>query len=467
MMVSMSTSRQTIDTAGSSRHGFGFWAVAFAFLATVAYCAIPTPLYSIYQQRDGFSSFTITIIYAAYAFGVAISLFTVGHLSDSHGRRRLVVPALVTSIFSALLFLLWRDLTGLIVARFISGLGVGAITATATAWLAELHSAHRPLASIRRAQVVATAANLGGIGLGPLVGGMLAQWVAAPLTVPYLLSLLVLAVALLLVLASPETRAKADPLPPYRVQRVSVPGHARGRYLAATAGAAISFAAFGLFNSLAPAFLVGSMHDPSHVLAGLTAFLVFGAGVVAQLAFADRSPVQALAAGIAILIAGLTIVTVSVWLPAPSLAMFLAGGTLTGVGAGSLFKGAVAIVAETATPETRAEALAGMFLAGYIGLSLPVVGLGALTQFLSPATSLLIFAGALCAGILLSSPLLFARPIDEASSASRSYGPELGDGEPDRDVRHPAVLGGNPRAPIGGRAGRGTSRSQVLAVEGL
>ena len=150
----------------------------------LAYNAVPAPLYGIYQQRDGFSSFTITVIFAAYAVGVVISLFTVGHLSDWHGRRRLFAPALVLCMLSAVVFLLWRDLPGLILGRVLGGIAVGAVTATATAWLSELHAAARPDASAKRAQVVSTAANLGGIGFGPLVAGALAEWVGAPLTVP-------------------------------------------------------------------------------------------------------------------------------------------------------------------------------------------------------------------------------------------------------------------------------------------
>jgi MFS family permease len=76
-------------------------------------------------------------------------------------------------MLSAVIFLVWRDLPGLIIARIIGGFGVGAVTATATAWITELHGIHRPDASARRAQVVATGANLGGIGVGPLVAGIL------------------------------------------------------------------------------------------------------------------------------------------------------------------------------------------------------------------------------------------------------------------------------------------------------
>ncbi len=131
--------------------GIGFWAIAYAFLIVMAYNAVPAPLYGIYQQRDGFSSFAITVIFAAYAVGVVISLFTVGHLSDWHGRRRLFAPALVLCMLSAIVFLLWRDLPGLILARVLGGIAVGAVTATATAWLSELHAAARPDASARGA----------------------------------------------------------------------------------------------------------------------------------------------------------------------------------------------------------------------------------------------------------------------------------------------------------------------------
>ena len=49
----------------------------------------------------------------------------------------------------------------------------------------------------------------------------------------------------------------------------------------------------------------------------------------------------------------------AVWLPTPSFAGFLAGGVLTGVGAGLAFKGAVA-AAELAPDDRRAEVLAGL-----------------------------------------------------------------------------------------------------------
>ncbi|HEV7640047.1 MAG TPA: MFS transporter [Gaiellaceae bacterium] len=381
-------------------HRHGFWAIAFAFVVVMGFSTVPTPLYSLYAARDGFGSLTITVVFAAYAFGVIASLFLAGHLSDRYGRRRLLLPALALSAVSAVVFLVWRDLPGLLVARVISGLGVGLVTATAMAWLAELHGHHRPADAGRRAEVVAVAANLGGIGTGPLLSGALAQWVAGPLTVPFALFLVLLAASTLLVMLTPETRERDAAPTPYRPQRVSVPAHARGAFLGASGAAIAAFAAFGLFTSLAPQFLAGVLGDRSRALAGAAAFLVFAAAAATQVILAKGSRRQLIGLGAAGMIVGSTLLVIAVWLPSPSLALFLLGGAVMGAGAGGLFKGAVATVVAIAEHDHRAEALAGLFLAAYIGLAIPVIGLGILTQVVAPRVALLLFAGALVAGVL-------------------------------------------------------------------
>ena len=109
------------------RHGFGFWAVAFAFTAVMAFATVPAPLYVIYQARDGFPTFTTTIVFAAYGLGVVGSLWLAGHLSDVHGRRPLILVSIALELVAAVLFLVWNDVSGLIVARLVTGLGVGTL----------------------------------------------------------------------------------------------------------------------------------------------------------------------------------------------------------------------------------------------------------------------------------------------------------------------------------------------------
>jgi MFS family permease len=398
------------DQRRSPGNALGFWVVVFAFVTVMAFTTVPTPLWSIYAQRDRFSSFTVTIVFAVYALAVALSLFLVGHLSDWYGRRRVLMPALALEILAGVVFLVWASLPGLLLARVLSGLGIGAVTATAMAWLSELRGMSP------RTQAVATGANLGGLGLGALLSGVLAQWVGNPLQVPFVVFVAALLLAWVALLAAPETRPGTFPRPRYRPQRVTVPARSRGRFWAAALGAAIAFAVFGLLTSLAPSFLAGTLHEPSHVLAGAISFAVFAVAALAQILTASRPPRQVLRAAIPALLTGLGLLTAAVWLPSPSFGVFLAGDLVVGVGCGLMFKGAIATVSEISGEEHRAEALAGVFLASYVGLAGPVIGLGALTQIASTRVSLLVFAALLGLGILAATRPLLGRGVNHSSA---------------------------------------------------
>lgn len=382
-------------------HRAGVWAVAFAFLSVLALSTVPTPLYPIYQDRDGFSDLLITVIFAAYAVGVIAALFLLGHISDWLGRRRTLVPALLLSVVSAAIFLVWRDVPGLLIGRVLSGLSVGVVTATATAYLTELH------VSPQRSQLLATVVNNGGLGLGPLVAGVLAETVDSPLTVPYVVFGVFVALAAVAVAFVPETVTRPARRPAYRPQQVAVPHAHRERYFGAAAGGFVSFAAFGLFTSLAPTFMAGTLGHTSHALAGVPAFAAFGAAIVAQLLTQAWAVQRLLGTGMAALSAGLALVVTGAWIP--SLGLFLAGGAIAGAGAGLLFKGGIMTASALAEPARRAEALAGYFLAGYAGLAVPVVGLGVMREFLEPQVALLAFGALLLAGLAASAQSLLAR----------------------------------------------------------
>jgi MFS family permease len=384
----------------SRRHNAAFWIVGYTFAVTMAFSALPTPLYVLYQARDHFSTFMITVIFAAYAVGVVASLFLAGHLSDWVGRRRMVLLSVLVNMASGVLFLAWPATTGLIVARVISGISIGMLTATATAYISELHSAARPGTGHARSELVATAANLGGIGLGPLLAGLLAQYAGHPLVIPYLVAeALMLAGAVALALA-PETAAvrRGADRPAYRPQRVSVPDAQRPRYFATAVAAAAVFALFGLFTSVAPSLLADLLHNDSHAAAGAIAFAVFGAAALAQIAFGRVSRNYQVGIGLAAVLAGLGLVTASVWLP--SFALLLIGGIVAGAGAGTAFRGLVATVISITPAEVRGEGLAGLFLGSYLGLAIPVVGLGVATLWVSMQVAVLGLAAVLTVVLL-------------------------------------------------------------------
>lgn len=257
--------------------------------------------------------------------------------------------------------------------------------------------------------MVGTASNMWGFGVGTMLSGALAQWAGHPLTIPYLVFVIALVVGLLFVLAAPETRAPMTPRTRYRPQRVSVPHHVRGRYVAAATGMFVVFAALGLFNSLAPSYLSGPLHHPSVALAGAVTFVVFTSAVAAQLATSMTDVRRLLTTGIPILLVGLALLVAAVWLPTPSLAGFLTGGVITGLGGGMVFRGNLSLVVTLAPENARAEALAGLFAAGYLGLTIPVIGLGLLMRYSTPQVSLLVFATALALAVLATTPKLLCR----------------------------------------------------------
>jgi hypothetical protein len=134
----------------------------------------------------------------------------------------------------------------------------------------------------------------------------------------------------------------------------------------------------GLFTSLAPSVVSGMLTRPSRAIAGAVVFLVFAAAAVAQIALSRSSARHQVSWGVALTTAGLVTVSTAVWLP--SLQLFLVGGAVSGAGAGVLFKGAVVTVSGLTRASTRGEALAGLFLAAYAGLTVPVLSLGIAVQ---------------------------------------------------------------------------------------
>jgi MFS family permease len=380
------TSPGALTPVDRARHQLGFWMIALVFLTTMSFSTVPAPLYPLYQARSGFSTFLITVIFAAYAVGVVISLLLAGHVSDWMGRKKILIAALILELIAAAIFLTEPSLPLLIAARVVSGLGVGMLTATATAHLHELHTRHRPDASAQRFEMVSTAVNIGGIGFGALVSGVLAQYVDGPLRTPYLIFAGLLLLSVVAVALTPETVEERLVRPAYRPQRISADHGDRAGYIAAAAAGFASFAVFGVFTSVAPGFVRGALQHTSPALAGLVVFAVFGSAAVAQTLTGRMHPGAKLVTGLVAQALGLVVLTVG--MHATSLATFIVGGVIIRVGAGMLFKAAVGAVATMAAPARRGEALAGLFLISYVGLSLPAVGIGIATRYVTATTAM-------------------------------------------------------------------------------
>jgi hypothetical protein len=385
----------------------GFWTVAFAFLIVMAVATLPSPLYGLYRIRDDLSALTITVVFAIFAAGTIVMLRSDNAVVARIGRRGAMLAAVATMMVAMAVLAAWKDLAGLLIGRLITGVAVGLAAGTAITYLIELRVRSDPQSAVR-ARTIGTSVTVGALGVGPLIAGCLAQWVAQPLTVPYLVFIALDAVALAGLRIAPETGAPARR--PAAANRQA--GRQRGLRLPVPAAASTlaGFAANGLFAGLSGLILATTLHQTSHALAGASLFILFSCGVASQLVTTRLSATRVLTLGTASMLAGLVLLVVSVRLPAPNLALFLVAGGLIGAGSGAVFKGTSGIVLEASPPESRVAMTSALLIALYVGLGVPVIGAGvALSLGATAPDTVLGFAIVVGLGVAGSGWLLLGR----------------------------------------------------------
>ena len=391
----------------------GLASAAFALSIAMLGTTLPTPLYDMYRERFGFSELMITVIFATYAAGVIASLMLFGRLSDQAGRRPMLLAGLALAALSAGAFLIADGLALLLVGRVLSGLSAGIFTGTATATLVDLAAPDRR----RRATLVATIANMGGLGCGPLLTGLLAQWAGSPLRVSFWVYLAFVLPAAIGIWAMPETVA-ARSRPRLRSQAPTVPAEMRSAFVAAALAGFAGFAVLGLFTAFAPAFLSEVLGVSSPAVVGLVVFAVFAASLVGQ-ALLERLPEGvAMPAGCLALIAGMG--TLALGLALSSLTLLVLGGVIAGFGQGLAFRAGLTAVTARAPAEHRGAVASSFFVVMYVAIALPVIGVGILADVTGLRPAGLTFAAVVAAVAIVVLVLLRERSPAPATPAPAS-----------------------------------------------
>lgn len=363
-----------IPPAGPKRRDRPWYAVAaLVFAVCMVGTTLPTPLYGLYREEIGFSEFMVTVVFAVYAGGVIIALLVAGNFSDVLGRRPVLLTGLCLSALSAVCFVFEGGLPALLTGRLLSGFSAGLFSGAATAAVTELAAP----AQRQRAALAATAANMGGLGCGPLLSGLLAQYAPHPLRLPYLVHLGLLALAGAATWLLPESAVRPDPRPRLRPQGMVVPAQVRGVFAPAALAAFAGFAVLGLFTAVASSFVAQYLGVHNLAVSGAVVLSVFVASTAGQFLMPRVGAPRALPAGCVVLMAGLALIGSS--LLARSLTLLVVGALVAGLGQGLAFRAAVATVSSAAPQEQRGATISALFVAAYVGISVPVVGIGALS----------------------------------------------------------------------------------------
>lgn len=387
----------------STRRAASFGLAAVVPVAVLVGASAPSPFYPVLQDQLGFSTSTLTGIFAVYAGALLVALLVAGSLSDHVGRRPVLSGGLVALAGSMLLFGAARSTGALLVARVVQGVATGVLTATMAAAVADLAPLDRPV----RGTLVNSAGPFVGLAIGALVGGFLLDRVPG---VRGELFATVAAVHLLLaalVWALPETSPRHSEVWRSLRPRVGVPAGARSVFWRSVPALVATWATGGLYLSLGAPLAGSVLHVTSHVgQAAVVALLMAAGAVAAFVAVGARHPRNVALTGTTLLAVG-SALTVGAVVDA-SAALVAIGTVVAGAGFGSAFNGVLRALSPTVPMEQRGELFAAVYIVSYLAFGLPTIVAGLVVAHAGLPTTVVLY-GATVAALAATAALLRVR----------------------------------------------------------
>lgn len=371
--------------------------VCLAMCVGVMGTALASPLYPLYQARWDLSASHITQLYVAYMAAALIGLLFLGRLSDRKGFMPVLRTGLILVTSGVTLSAFAWDVYSFLFSRILIGLASSMIVTSASMGLTQLNRG----GDMQRAAATTSLMLAFGFGLGPVTGGLIAQWIPNPLFSSYVPSILlgVLAIYALFQIRPPPTG-----LAPRKdkggwqawMPRIILPTTPLKRpFLLGCLSACCAFAMFSLFASLAPSFMAQMVpwHGPatSGLSIGIILFLSSGFQLMVRRWPAKRSVLTGLSA---FALANLALL-INLW--AASSWLFVLCVLVTSFGHGLCMVGGMSVVNKVAPPHQRAGMTSTYLVIAYLGAILPILGLGWLADHLGLDQGLMIFCGLMIA----------------------------------------------------------------------
>jgi MFS family permease len=328
---------------------------------------LPTPLFELYHRLWNLTPADLSLVFAVYAGSLIPSLLFLGGISDSIGRRRTILLAFAFMALGSLVFAFADGLVWLIVARVIQGVAMGIGTGAAAAAIREwMHEADRG----RAGEVTVIAVSVGS-AFGALLGGILGQYAPHPLELPFFVHIGLLACGAIAIATVPS----CPHLQPAAVSAIlTVPRAIRRPFLIASIESFIGWSTFAIFVALVPSFLSRALGLHSLLVGAVVVTAIQIGSVSASLAGQRLSSRTAIITAMLALGTGLWLLLIAVALRAEALVAL--ASLIAGAGGGLSYLAGLNIIGRISPPDHRAETLSAFLVAGYLGYSIPALGVG-------------------------------------------------------------------------------------------
>ncbi|WP_219845414.1 MFS transporter [Paenibacillus sp. AR247] len=328
---------------------------------------------------------------SAYILGLLGTLLAAGQLSDRFGRKAVLYPGLLAAVAACVLFASADSVGMLLAARLLTGIAVGVIVSAGMAAVVDAggHS-KKQLASL-----AASVAMVLGAGLGPLLAGMMAQFLERHVVTVFTNQLIILATAFMVAARLPSRQHPAREREGWKLRFPTVPEQNRQHLALGISVFAPGITSTSFVLSLGPSLLSKLLHVTSPLVAGGTACIMFLAATGIQFAV-KRLPVRSLfLLGSAATLLSMICLVAAVIDSAPVLLVTAAVFAGAGQGLGQL--GGLTLISLHVPAHRRAEANAVLNIGGYVPAALLPIGTGFVIDMTSISLGASLFAAVLAA----------------------------------------------------------------------
>lgn len=358
------------NSPSDGRRAFTFSVAALCVIICFAASAIPVPLIAIWTQALALTTFEVSMTVFAYVGGCLAVLLFFSKLSNYFGRKITVILALAVGIASCLCFIDPHNASALILGRLLQGVFAGLVTSAAMSWTVDT--------APKSHAWLGTALSAAGPGIGFIFGtGLSAETGIISGDTLFIGLAVTLAVVLAAAIPAVETmRPGAMSLISALTPSFGIPQKARKVFPLCAVGYIGTWALSTWFQGFSA--MIGSAvfadGQPSPAYAALTYMLLvtpLAAGGILCGKLNPRRMLLPLVTGY--LVSGTGMFAAAAYARPILFAVLL---VLCGFIMGAICSLALKLLMEYADITERAQTISTLYLAGYLGTSIPSFLLG-------------------------------------------------------------------------------------------